>query len=260
VFQTESLSDVIPLTANEKALKAQFETVVRNGFDAFLQVAEALCEIRRRRLFRETYVTFADYVRGEFAMALPTANQWIRNFELAENLIADGIKLPADIQPNALKPLAGLPDQEGLRSVCWQFAANLCPARPPSSTLVSRLVRLVRNELDADSQLGDAHSNEVDSANFSSSSSPSPSSSLSAARFPGPASRRLTNPPARERPFLAPATRLATFPSFNPHLIVAQINGPDQAATAYRICDELVDRLHVLQETLKTSFPEVVPS
>ena len=72
-----------------------------------------------------------------------------------------------------------------------------------------------------------------------------------------PQERRLSDPPAREKMFLQPAIRLATFPSFNPQLVVAQINGVDQAANAYRICNELVDRLHAVQDCLRTSFPEV---
>jgi hypothetical protein len=81
-------------------------------------------------------------------MQLSTANGLIRNAELAQNLLNDGIRLPPDTLPTAVKPLAGLPDAEGLRSVCWNYAQSLSPARTPSSTVISRVVRLIRFELD----------------------------------------------------------------------------------------------------------------
>jgi hypothetical protein len=163
----------------------------------------------------------------------------IRNAELAQNLLNDGIRLPPDTLPTAVKPLAGLPDAEGLRSVCWQFAAKLSPARVPSSTAISRIVRLVRHELDDTAA-------ELDSEPCSSGGS-----------HYGPRKRRLKDPPSRERPFLAPVIRLAAFPSFSAAMVVASVGSPDQAVTTYRICSELIDRLHAVQDCLKTSFPNV---
>jgi hypothetical protein len=120
---------------------------IRSGFAEFMRVAEALSEIRRRRLYREYYVGFADYVRNEFALALSSANSIINSFDLAQDLIADGVKLPQDTTPTVVRPLAMLPDSEGLRTSCWQFVQSLSPSRCPSTTLVSRVARLIRAEL-----------------------------------------------------------------------------------------------------------------
>jgi hypothetical protein len=62
----EMLPDVVPLTSAERKLKTRLKEVIRCGFAEFMRVAEALAEIRRRRLFREHYLSFADYVRSEF--------------------------------------------------------------------------------------------------------------------------------------------------------------------------------------------------
>ena len=59
-------------------------------------------------MYREFYVSFADYVRTEFALALSSANSIINSFDLAQGLIADGVKLPRDITPTAVRPLAML--------------------------------------------------------------------------------------------------------------------------------------------------------
>jgi hypothetical protein len=149
----EPVPDVVPLTGGEKVLKAQLEAVVRSGFETFMKVGEALAQIRQRRLFRVEYVSFAQYVEGEFGMALSTANGLLRSVELAQNLLDEGIQLPPDTLPTAIKPLAGIPSMEGLRAACWQYAQSLSPARALSSTLVSRVVRLIRSQLD-DAQAG----------------------------------------------------------------------------------------------------------
>src|SRR5262249_45193788 len=129
--------NAIPLTAKERTLKTQLEAVVRSGFETFMRVAEALSEIRRRRLYRCDYVDFASYVKAEFGLALSSANGLIRNFEIAQNLMADGVQLAPDTLPTTVKPLAGVPADEGLRTACWQYAQSLSPARTPSSTLVT---------------------------------------------------------------------------------------------------------------------------
>jgi hypothetical protein len=241
----EPVPDVIPLTKSEKQLKAELEAVIRSGLETFLRVGEALCEIRRRRLFRCQYATFSEYVKTEFALALSSANGLIRNFEIAQNLIADGVQLPPDTLPTTVKPLAGVPADEGLRTAVWGYAQSLSPARTPSSTVIARVVRIVRNELDGTTPSPDTEVNADTGARE--------------AKRLSPSERRLVNPPLRERPFLAPATRLATFPTFNPHLVVAQINGTNQAANAYRICAELVVRLTAVQDCLRNSFPGLMP-
>jgi hypothetical protein len=221
----EAVPDAVPLTQREKALKAELEAVVRAGFETFMRVGEALCEIRRHRLFRAEYITFSDYVRSEFGMALSTANGLLRSAEMAQQLVDDGIQLPADTLPSALKALTGIPPLEGLRTVVWQYAQSLSPARgregyqrgpkkPPSAELRT---------------------------STSSVESSKPSESL----------------PVREQPFLRPATRLATFTQFSPELVVSSINQPANALTAYRICDTLVERLRLVQQCLEQSFPEL---
>jgi hypothetical protein len=238
----ELLSDVIPLSPLEKQLKEQLESVVRSGFVEFLKVAEALCEIRRRRLYREQYVTFAEYVRGEFSLALSSANGMIRSWELAQNLIEDGVRLPPDMSPTAVRPLVMLPEEEGLRTSCWQFVQSLSPARCPSSTLVGRVARLIRIELDGSGEEnGDGPEDEL----------------RREGRCQPPRSGRNVAAPSRERPFLGALMRLATFPSFNAPLIVSTLSGTEAAATVYGHCAGMIARLRSVQECILTSFPEV---
>jgi hypothetical protein len=240
----ETVPDIIPLTATERALKTELEIIIRANFAAFMQVGEALAQIRQRRLFRDRYITFSDYVKGEFGMMPSTANGLLRSAELAQQLVDDGIQLPADTLPSALKALTGIPPLEGLRTACWQYAQSLSPARSPSSTMVSRVVRLIRFELD--DAISDEEDSDEDSGREGYQRGPKkpPSESL----------------PAREQPFLRPATRLATFTQFSPELVVSSINQPANALTAYRVCDTLVERLRLVQQCLEQSFPNAFDS
>lgn len=238
----EPVEGAIPLTAREKALKAELESIVRAGFETFMRVGEALAQIRQRRLYRDRYITFADYVKGEFGMALPTANGLLRSAQMAEELRSDGVQLPSDTLPTAIKPLAGVPPLEGLRSACWLYAQSLSPSRAPSSTIVARVVRLVRFELDDATEMDDAETDE---------------DSGRGGRYPEPRAPHSEPLPAREQPFLRPATRLATFPQFCPELVVGSINESANAVTAYRICEQLVERLQLVQQCLEQSFPEL---
>jgi hypothetical protein len=249
---TDQLPDVVPLTSAERQLKARLEEVIRSGFAEFMRVAEALSEIRRRRLYRECYVGFADYVRGEFALALSSATSIINSFELAQGLIADGVRLPRDITPTAVRPLAMLPNSEGLRTSCWQFVQSLSPSRCPSTTLVSRVARLIRAELDVMAESEEGDSDNADAVGIS-------DNAVGIKGRPcGPSVRRLSDSPLpREEPFLRPVVRLATFQSFNVSQVVASVPTQERAATTCRICEELIGRLRLVQDCLRTSFPDI---
>jgi hypothetical protein len=163
-----------------------------------MQVGEALAEIRRRRLYRVDYPDFAGYVRGEFALSRPTAERIISHAQIAQNLLDDGIKLPGAVTQAAIKPLAGLPDEEGLRTACWAFVQSLCPARAPTVVLVSRVARILKEALASagKSDDEDAGNNEGNDEGL---------------RQEGRYTRRRV-PQRESRPFLRSITTLATPP------------------------------------------------
>ena len=55
----EPIPDSVPLTSAEKERKKELEQMVEGGLQEFLRVGAALAEIRNRRLFRCSHVTFA---------------------------------------------------------------------------------------------------------------------------------------------------------------------------------------------------------
>lgn len=81
------LEQLIPLTAKEEALRAQFEeqifTTVRQ---AYIEIGRVLTEINTRRLYKSTHFTFASYSAEVLDMAKSRAHQYIDAFGVVQNL------------------------------------------------------------------------------------------------------------------------------------------------------------------------------
>ena len=242
ILQPEQIEDSIPLTQNEKILKEKLESVVENGIEQFLRTGAALAELRNKRLYRTEFGTFEAYVQIRFGLHRSRVDALIRSSSVAQSLLDHGVEFSPTTNEASVRPLCGLPDNDDLRAEVWEFVQNISPQCGPTSPLVARVCRTIRNVLNGTGE--DSAENE-------------PTTDRAGYMHLNPR-KCSTAPLTRERMFLAPAVRLATYQSFSPQLVVAQINGPDQAATAYRACTELVDRLHAVQNCLRNSFPEVL--
>src|SRR6516165_4180442 len=71
---------------------AQLEAIIETGMQTFIQVGNALLEIRNQRLYREQgFSRFEDYCRKRWNMSQPHAQRMIDASEVAHNLIPMGI-------------------------------------------------------------------------------------------------------------------------------------------------------------------------
>jgi hypothetical protein len=92
MMEDKRLTQLIPLTAKETALRAKLEekifTVVRT---AYINIGEMLTEIKELKLYKSTHHTFADYSRETLDIARRTAYQYIEAHQVVKNLssIAD---------------------------------------------------------------------------------------------------------------------------------------------------------------------------
>jgi hypothetical protein len=143
-LRDQSVPDACPLTSAEKTIKLELEAIVRAGF---LRVGNALATLRNKRLFRTEFGTFEEYCRNKFGLARSSADSLIRSAQTAEVLLEAGIELPPNTTATLMKPIATLPGEE-LKVACWEFAQSLTPARGVTESLISRLVRVVRNALE----------------------------------------------------------------------------------------------------------------
>lgn len=113
------LTQLVPLTKKEEALRAELESkvfaVVRQSY---IDLGETLSEIKERKLYKSTHHTFADYSREVLDMARQSAYQYIQAYGVVQNLsaIADKIeegKVNNCSQNQPQLPLPIIPQNEG---------------------------------------------------------------------------------------------------------------------------------------------------
>jgi hypothetical protein len=94
----------VPLTAEDEALLAQDEAIVRAGLATFIEVGNALSRISTSRRYRATHSTFAAYVEDTFGISVSYA---YRKIEAAR--VADVVSPIGDIPNEAqARELSGL--------------------------------------------------------------------------------------------------------------------------------------------------------
>jgi hypothetical protein len=79
---TAPSSTPAPVTAQPERTLAQCEAIIDMGLTTFIQVGEALEEIRERRLYRETHKTFDEYCRDRWGMSRIHAHRLITAAEV----------------------------------------------------------------------------------------------------------------------------------------------------------------------------------
>jgi hypothetical protein len=83
-----------PLSAGDSMRLLELETVVERGLETFYEVGRALCEIRDRRLYRETHRKFEDYVRERWGWYRQRAYGYIEAARVVDNVRPTGHELP----------------------------------------------------------------------------------------------------------------------------------------------------------------------
>jgi hypothetical protein len=232
----EPLPDVIPLTSGEKRRKQELETIVKAGLQEFLRVGQALAEIRNRRLYRTEFPTFEQYVRAKFGLARSSADQLIRSSRTAECLLEAGAELPPDTTEAVIRPISTLPDDADLKPAVWEFVETIAPECGPTSPLVERVCRTIKNALDG----------TVDD-----------NSDTRAGRHDGPRKARLPDSPPREQSFVAPLLRLSSWQGFSIELVLSHAETLDSAKSLYQACDIMRERCGRVQERLAANYPEL---
>lgn len=126
-----------PLTTSEATELERCEATIARGYQTFIDVGNALAEIRDRKLYRATHATFADYCTDRWKMSRQRAYQLIDASETAANL-STTVDIPADVSERVLRPLAALPPAE--QPDAWQ-AAKARSGGTPTARDVAAVVR-----------------------------------------------------------------------------------------------------------------------
>jgi hypothetical protein len=127
----------LTLSLEESARLRDCETVIENGFQTFVEVGNALFEIRDSKLYRQTHSTFETYCRERWQMVASRARQLIGAAEIAVNL--QSVTTVTPTSERQVRPLAKLePEQQ---KEAWQMATSINPH--PTAELVSEVVGTV---------------------------------------------------------------------------------------------------------------------
>ena len=90
---------------------AECEQVIERGLGTFVEVGEALLEIRDSRLYRESHRTFEDYCRERWGMSRVRAHQLIDGADVVALLTTVNTPTPASERvARELAPLADEPE------------------------------------------------------------------------------------------------------------------------------------------------------
>ena len=102
--QQAALTDRSPLVEAETIRLAALERVIERGKQTFIEVGEALAEIRTKRLYRETHATFEEYLRKRWGMGRSQAYRLIDASGVVAAMSPIGDKPASEAQARALAP------------------------------------------------------------------------------------------------------------------------------------------------------------
>jgi hypothetical protein len=127
-----------PIIMDESHDLIALEKVIERGLDTFVQVGEALAEIRDRKLYRIEHPTFDAYLDKKWSLSRSRACRLIQAAETVK-------VLPTGNRPQTerqARPLATLPPAQ--RAEAWQKAVAASPDGQPTAAEVKTAVEKVK--------------------------------------------------------------------------------------------------------------------
>lgn len=102
---------LVALDGPEAARLYRLEQTIERGRQTFVEVGNALVEIRNGRLYRESHGTFEDYCLDRWQFSKTQANRLVQASEVAEALAPMGVIPANERQARELAPLLDEPEQ-----------------------------------------------------------------------------------------------------------------------------------------------------
>ena len=143
---------VKPLSVLEQKRLDQLEEVVVVNFRSFVQVGQALAEIRDRQLYRARSKTFELYVKAVFDVARGTAYRYIAAAQVVENVSTwrqkNGNSDIIDLLPTneaQVRPLTRLRPEQQVS--VWRAAVEQAPRGKITSGYVNKVVKKYLGEV-----------------------------------------------------------------------------------------------------------------
>lgn len=107
------------------------EQRIGRGLKTFIDVGQALAEIRDSRLYKGTHDTFEDYCRERWGFSRQRAQQFTAAAELASTIVVTG--LPSPTNEGQARALAAVPEPE--RAEVWREAVERTDGKPTAKVV-----------------------------------------------------------------------------------------------------------------------------
>jgi phage N-6-adenine-methyltransferase len=127
----------LTLNAGEQGMLERCEATIARGLDTFVEVGEALMEIRERRLYK-AYGTFEHYCRERWRMTRQHANRTIAAAEVARALEPIG-SIPTEAAARELRPVMSSASAEQVEAVWTEVVEEHGPK--PTAAQVREVVK-----------------------------------------------------------------------------------------------------------------------
>jgi hypothetical protein len=124
---------VAELATTEVARLTELEHVIERGLETFIEVGQALMEIRERKLYRETHRTFEEYVKARWSMSGRRARHLISAAKI-------GTVVPVANESQA-RAFPSDADRKAIESV-WGLATKL--AKEEDTEVTAALIKEAR--------------------------------------------------------------------------------------------------------------------
>lgn len=122
------------LTPAEQTERQELETAIKSGWKTFLEVGSAVAKIRDKKLFRDRYETFEQYLLNELGYSLPYAYSLIGSAQVNEQISAIAEIKVKPLNEAQFRELISVP--EAKRVAAWKSALKLAGDKPVTAKVV----------------------------------------------------------------------------------------------------------------------------
>ena len=132
------------ITLDERSRLFQLEETIRQGLNTFVDVGNALLEIRDKRLYRQEYSTFEDYCNKQWNMKQSRAYQFMDSAKVVGILQSSTIGELLPTNEAQARPLASLEPAEQIEA--WKRAITSTPEGKITAAVVLKAAKEVEQE------------------------------------------------------------------------------------------------------------------
>src|ERR1700747_640233 len=126
-----------PLSLDQEIRLQELEESIEEGLKTFIEVGNALLEIRDAKLYRQMQSTFEECCRERWSMTDRRARQLIDSAEVIGNL-KTGTIVPLPASESVTRPLTGLGPKD--QRSAWEEAVKTAPNGKVTAKHVAKII------------------------------------------------------------------------------------------------------------------------